>query len=222
MLVYAVVTPEEKAVWNAKGHPMGRKDVEVMEFPTGGDLKERLLKKQLPGLLILDDACFGGEASGFLADLREVKAWASVPALILLGAHREAPPAIPGVTFLKKPAAPSTFEEIIKPMNLVTPRRYPRKEVMAKCAIISVGKRLECVMRDISLCGCRIDYGGTLGLGGMVQMGFSLKFGYRSFFIKTTAKVVREIRGGYGLTFLTMEPQSRSVIASYVKGQDGP
>ncbi len=78
---------------------------------------------------------------------------------------------------------------------------------MAPCAIIAVGKRWT-AGSDISVCGCKIDYDGEMNVGGMVQIGFSLKFAYKTVFVKATAKVVRGIKGGYGLSFLTIEPRA--------------
>lgn len=218
MLIYSIVAPEERNSWKTEGHPFNRADLLVMEFVPGTDLKERLIRSEKPGLLVLDEACFGGEASSFLRDLRDIRAWEAVHTVILLGSHQAAQKDEAGLTFLRKPVGAEAYETLVKTTNIVPPRRYPRRDVMAPCAIIAVGKRVDCRIRDISVCGCKIDYDGEMNVGGMVQIGFSLKFAYKTVFVKATAKVVRGIKGGYGLSFLTMEPQSRSVIAAYVKG----
>ncbi len=218
MLIYSIVSAEERNSWKTEGHPFNRADVAVTEFAPGTDLKERLIRSEKPGLLVLDEACFGGEAGSFLLDLREIRAWEGVQTVILLGQHQPAPKGGPCLSFLRKPVGAEAYETFIKTTNIVTPRRYPRRDVMSPCAIIAVGKRVDCRIRDISVCGCKIDYDGDMQVGGMVQIGFSLKFAYKTIFVKATAKVVRGIKGGYGLSFLTMDPQSRSVIAAYVKG----
>lgn len=218
MLVYAVVTSEERERWKTEGHPFDRADVEVMDFPPGIDIRERLLNSEKPRLLVIDDACFGGEAISFINEVREGGSWETVHAVILLSPHQQEARNETLLSFIRKPTEPEAFEQVIKAGNVMSARRYPRREVMTKCSLIAVGKRVECRMRDVSVCGCRIDYEGELAIGGMVQMSFSLKYSFKTMFIKATAKVVRGIAGGYGLAFISMEPQSRSVIAAYVKG----
>lgn len=218
MLVYAVVTSEERQRWKTEGHPFDRADVEVTEFPPGIDIKERLLSTGKPDLLVLDDACFGGEAVSFLNEVREGGSWETVHAVVLLGSHQPEGRNETLLSFIRKPTGPEAFEQAMKAGSVMPARRYPRREVTTRCSLIAVGKRIECHMRDISVCGCRIDYEGELAAGGMVQMSFSLKYSYKTIFVKATAKVIRGIAGGYGLAFISMEPQSRSVIAAYVKG----
>jgi hypothetical protein len=219
MLIYAIVTADQRQSWKNEGHPFNRGDIVVREFDPGGDLKERMLKEDMPKLLVLEEDRFDeAGAKAFLMDLRGIKAWCGVPALVLLKADQDLEKNEAGVFFLRKPVEVSAFEEIIKAGNFVIPRRYARRDVKAPCAIVAVGKRVDCMMRDISVSGCKIDYAGELKVGSMVQLGFSLKFGYKSVFIKAIAKIVREIKGGYGLAFSTMDPQSRSVIMSYIKG----
>lgn len=218
MLVYAVVTSEEREGWKTEGHPFDRTDVEVKEFVPGLDIKERLLASGKPNLLVLDDACFGGEAVSFLNEVREGGSWEAVHAVVLLGPHQPEGRNETLLSFIRKPTGPEAFEQAVKAGSVMPARRYPRREITTKCSLIAVGKRVECSMRDISVCGCRIDYDGNMDIGGMVQMSFSLKFSFKTMFIKATAKVMRGIPGGYGLAFISMEPQSRSVIAAYVKG----
>jgi hypothetical protein len=219
MRVLSVVTLEERQRWKSEGHPLNRDGVVIEDIERGSDLKERLLKSQLPDLLVVEEGLLPGRAEHFLSDLRGIAAWKEVPTIILQDASFEGEKfSMPGLFLLTKPASADAYEEIAKRLNLQAPRRYPRRKVMAACAIIAVGKRIECMIRDISISGCKIDYDGELKAGAMLQIAFALKMGYNTVFIKSTAKVVREIKGGYGLAFTTMEPQNRSVIASYIKG----
>jgi DNA-binding response OmpR family regulator len=218
MLIYSVVTSDERQSWKNGGHPLNRHGVVVEEFVPGSDLKERLLKTGIPELLVLDESLLASEAIDFLHDLTGIKAWEQVPVIVLSDSSEAPVKNRAGLSFLQKPVNASAYEELIKTLNLLTPRRYPRRNVMAPCALIAIGKRVDCRIRDISISGCKIDLEGGLKTGSMVQIAFSLKFELKSIIIKTTAKVVREIKGGYGLAFTTMDTQSRSIINSYIKG----
>lgn len=219
MKVFAVIDEEEKKSWQQTVHPFNRNDIQILFFSEGYDLKERLLKSGLPDILILKDNMVFEKLEDFLWDLREIKSWEKVQT-VLIYSKSEIPSGTrqPNVHYLTSPIACEEYEQVIKSIGKVVSRRYPRKEVNAPCSFVYSAKKWDCKIKDLSLCGCRIEYDGEIKIGSIVQLAFGIKIGAKAFVIKTTAKVVRRIQNGYGLSFLTMESNDRNLLNSFIRG----
>lgn len=220
MKVFAVISDEEKNNWNQKGHPFNRADIQINFFSQGYDLKERLLKSGLPDILVIEDILLSQQKlEDFLWDIREIKSWENVQT-VLIYSKTEIPTGTkqPNTHYFKKPVTPEQYEDVIKSIGKVVSRRYPRKEINAPCTLVYLSKPIHCKIRDISLCGCRIEYDGELKIGTIVQIAFGITVGTKGFVVRATAKIVRMIQKGYGLSFLTMESQDRNLLNSFIRG----
>ena len=219
MKVFAVIGEEEKQNWQKSGHPLSRGDIQIVYFSEGYDLKERLLKSGLPDILVLEDTLVFQKVEDFVWDLREIKSWEKVQT-VLIYSKSDIPLGVkqPNVHYFKKPISTSQYEEVIKSIGKVVSRRYPRKEINAPCSFVFLAKKIDCKIKDISLCGCRIEYDGELKIGSIIQLAFGINIGTKGFIIRTTAKVVRSIQKGYGLSFLTMDSNDRNLLNSFIRG----
>ncbi|NMB99488.1 MAG: PilZ domain-containing protein [Thermoanaerobaculaceae bacterium] len=219
MKVFAVIGEEEKQNWQKSGHPFSRSDIQITFFSEGYDLKERLLKSGLPDILALEEDLIFQKIEDFVWDLREIKSWEKVQT-VLIYSKSDIPSGAkqPNVHYFKKPVSASQYEEVIKSIGKVVSRRYPRKEINAPCSFVHLAKKIDCKIKDISLCGCRIEYDGELKIGSIIQLAFGVNIGTKGFVIRTTAKVVRIIQKGYGLSFLTMDGNDRNLLNSFIRG----
>lgn len=219
MKVFAVIGEEERQNWQQPGHPFCRNDVHIVYFSQGYDLKERLLKSGLPDILVLEDTLVFQKVEDFVWDLREIKSWEKVQT-VLIYSKSDIPSGAkqPNVHYLKKPISPSQWDEVIKSIGKIVSRRYPRKEINAPCSFVYFAKKIDCKIKDVSLCGCRIEYDGELKIGSNIQLAFGITIGSKGFVIRATAKVVRIIQNGYGLSFLSMESYDRNLLNSFIRG----
>lgn len=218
MLVFAVVSQEEIERWKDGHHPFSRGDVRIVTFEGGYDLKERLLKSGLPDMLILEDAILPYSPDSFIWDLREIKSWEKVQSVIIHSRSEIPTTKQPNTHHFKTPVLPSYYEEAIKSIGKIVSRRYPRKEVNLPCSILLLGKRYDCKIKDVSLCGCRIEFEGVLKIGTIIPIAFGISIGNKGYVLKVSGKVVREMKDGYGLSFITMDGNDRNLLQAFIRG----
>lgn len=216
--MFALISDEELSKWKCSQHPFLRSDVDLKFFEPGYDLKERLIKSGLPDILVLEEKLLFQKAEDFLWDLREIKAWEKVQVILIEKEGVEPSIKQPNVYYFKGSPNLEDYQNVIKSIGKIVSRRYPRKAVNCLASIFYMAKRIECRVKDLSLCGCRIEYSGKLPIGSIIPITFGVMLGKKGYVVKATAKVVREIKDGYGLNFISMESEDRNILNLFLRG----
>jgi len=195
-----------------------RGDVDCTCAPPGQDFVDNLVIEGPPDLLVLDADTPDFPAMHTVRALRRLPSFMLVPIFVISDRDWSAEARVAGAThFLKKPVETRELEEAVGKYVKPVVRKAQRKGLKGPCVISKGGVKMEGRVCDVSVGGAQVSLQDKLPLGAMVRLGFALVLQRNPHVIHCNARVVREVAGGYGLAFLQMDVQSRSLLTAYLK-----
>jgi DNA-binding response OmpR family regulator len=218
IIAVAANNPETHRACGLQAGVLARSEVRCHVKDPGPDFVDNLVIEGPPDLLLIDADTPDFPAMHTIRALRRLPSFMLAPIFVLSSRDWSAEARAAGATlFLQKPVEPHALDEAIGKHVKPVVRKAPRKGLKGPCVVSKGGVKMEGRVCDVSVSGAQVSLQGKLPIGAMVRLGFALVVQRNPHVIHCNARVVREVPGGYGLAFLQLDVQSRSMLMAYLK-----